>query len=108
MGLYVLALLIVAGLLAVVWQLDKLNAQLQAIAQVGNREVDAVHDVTHPVFSVQQLVRIRQQFERDYKRQLQRETELFTSSDWCSPRERRRVCVATRAFAGELRGVGAI
>ncbi len=88
MGLFFLTLLVAVGFFAVVWELRKLNAQLQTLAiQLGNRDADAVHDVTHPVFSVQQLLRARQQFTTEYQRQLQRETELYDSSDWRSRSE---------------------
>lgn len=87
MGLFFLTLLVGVGLLPVVVQLRKLSAQLQAIANhVGNRD-DSVHDVTHPVFSVRQLLRVRQGFATEYRRQLQRETELYESTDWRSRRE---------------------
>jgi hypothetical protein len=86
MGLFdFLILLVAAGLFAVVWQLRKLNSQMRAIAnQIGNRDADSVHDVTHPVFSVQQLRRTRQRFEIEYRTRLQLETELYDTSDWRS------------------------
>ncbi len=82
-ALRLLMLLIVAGLFAVAWQLRKIKARIDRVAkQISRRDADSVHDVTHPVFSIQQLHRARRRFKVEYKSDLRLKAELYNSDEW--------------------------
>ena len=100
MGLFFLTSLIACGVVCDHLGTIKLNAQMQAIAiQISNRDADSVHDVTHPVFSVQQLLRACQQFQTEYRRRLNVKLSCTTAPTGVRRAKCRRVFTLTEHYA---------
>lgn len=81
-------LVIIAALLVIARQLNRMGRRLSNIEQkVDRSDASSVHDTVHAAFSVGQLRRARFRFETEHRRQLTLETQLYGSADWQGRKE---------------------
>ena len=78
-------LAVAVGVALILRELTKVNRRLEAVQKVISDQATVtafVHDVAHPVFSLQQLHRVREGFESAFQEKARRESELHQSEEW--------------------------
>lgn len=83
-------LAIIVGLALILRELVRVNERLAAVQKVFLEQaaiIASVHDVVHPVFSLQQLHRVRQGFESAFSEKARLERELHQSEDWVAMKQ---------------------